>query len=864
MFFTAALKTLKLRPKMLLAGITLSVLPVLIFGIIVFIQEEAATKTINAENMKLAVAELDHIAIGVYQMAKTQNELLTKNLRSYLSILRQESKDQGGISLSAETVNWRSINQYTKNANSVSLPKMMVGEKWLGKTTSLNRSVSVVDILRRHAPDVTATVFQKMNVNGDMLRIATNVKKLDGTRAIGTYIPATNPDGQPNPVVSTVMNGNTFLGRAYVVNAWYITIYEPIYDNTQQIIGMLYAGVLQESIASVRDAVINTVVGDTGYVYVIDSLGNYVISKGGERDGANIWGAKDENDNMIVQDAIKMSKGTSTGKLAQQEYYWKNPGEKESRLKIVRIIYYEPWDWIIGVGSYEDEFLKSMKVIEEMATRDAIILGILLLMTLAVSTFTWLFISKGISGPIIKIADVVNTVSKTKNLTLQVPVETEDEVGTMAREFNSMMKLLRESFNVVLRAAIDVREYAADVAKRAGLNMERATTQEKMMHAMEQTIAEMGQTAGEVAMAAASQKEAAENSNENVSSLIEGMSSVADASSKQLDEAGIATDRVGAMGETGSKVVATAQRQGEQVVTATSAVTEMEQAVIDLNTAANQATLSGEEALKAVSQGRDSVHMTAEGMKAIADSSEQISEIITVITDIAEQTNLLSLNAAIEAARAGAHGKGFAVVADEVGKLAQRSSEAAKEITQLIKDSTLRVSEGTKLSDESRRALEEIARGGESNMAAIQEIAKASEHLSHGSKAVNELMQELNQLAGEIGGMAGQQGKRREAAQTALTSLQEKSHAISELVASAENSAASIGELMTGVVERTSGMTEMTGKQAGRSKKLIEIANESSSAAKQTREGAGDVVSITQKLEELSQELNTQVNQFKV
>lgn len=89
-------------------------------------------------------------------------------------------------------------------------------------------------------------------------------------------------------------------------------------------------------------------------------------------------------------------------------------------------------------------------------------------------------------------------------------------------------------------------------------------------------------------------------------------------------------------------------------------------------------------------------------MGRIKDSSNQVSEITAAIQDITHQTSILSLNAAIEAARAGAAGKGFAVVAEEVKNLAGQSAESAKKTAELIENSMREVDEGLNLACETR------------------------------------------------------------------------------------------------------------------------------------------------------------------
>lgn len=475
-----------------------------------------------------------------------------------------------------------------------------------------------------------------------------------------------------------------------------------------------------------------------------------------------------------------------------------------------------------------------------------------------------LLVAASIAGPITRMANIITEIATNRDLTLTVPEGGNDEIGTMSKAFNNMISVIHKAFIVVNNSAVNVAESAENVAKRAAGNRERAANELVRAKEAVSVISEMGGTAAKVNEASEGQKVAAEVSAKTVKSLLKSVQEVSEAAKVQNKEAKETMTKVAEMGATGAKVVATAREQGEMVAKVSASVAAITSAVESMNKAVAQATLHGKASLLAAEEGRRSVASTVEGMQAIAESSEQISDIIGVITEIAEQTNLLALNAAIEAARAGAHGKGFAVVADEVGKLAQRSSEAAKEITQLIKDSSARVEDGSKLTDESQKSLIKIDEGGRVNMQAIDEIEKTAATLATGTAQVQNLMRDLNRLAEEIAGMAGEQGVRRAAAENALNLLLEESERITELVTEANKGAADIGQEMTGIVARTDEMSKMTGEQAVRSKKVTEISNESAQAAAQTVEGAGVVVSITKGLQDLSQELTTQVKQFKI
>ncbi|MBN2211766.1 MAG: methyl-accepting chemotaxis protein [Sedimentisphaerales bacterium] len=386
-----------LRTRLLSAGIFLTLVPLLVMGIFVWRQNQQMAESAAAESTRLAYADLDHIVKGAYDMCLTQQKSLQKGVNEKLNVARLVMTHEGDIHLDpAQTVAWDAVNQFSKQATRVELPRMMVGETWLGQNTDMKTTSPVVDQVQSLVGG-TCTIFQRMNDAGDMLRISTNVEKLDGARAIGTYIPAVNPDGKPNPVIKTLLTGETYRGRAFVVNAWYITAYEPIKDTTGAIIGALYFGIPQEDVKELRQAIMATKVGETGYVYVLDTAGHYVISSGGKRDGEDISQAKDADGVLFIQEICEKAKKSKSGEIFEQLYPWKNKDDNAARLKVVRLMYFEDWDWVIGAGSYLEEFQEAARNVQAINRQSLAVLGIVFCISAGISIVIWLLISGRIS-----------------------------------------------------------------------------------------------------------------------------------------------------------------------------------------------------------------------------------------------------------------------------------------------------------------------------------------------------------------------------------------------------------------------------------------------------------------------------------
>ncbi len=230
------------------------------------------------------------------------------------------------------------------------------------------------------------------------------------------------------------------------------------------------------------------------------------------------------------------------------------------------------------------------------------------------------------------------------------------------------------------------------------------------------------------------------NSDKDVLGL--ALNHIAENNSRVLSSIRAASDEIaaeaGQISEAGTRLAEGSSRQAGSIQELAAAV-EQVKSNIDLSaqhaakarTRANKVSLDAED-------GSGRMSEMLEAMDEIGVSSTNISGVMKAIETIAFQTNILSLNASVEAARAGQYGKGFAVVADEVRNLAARSAKAAQETADMVKDSVQRIEHGTRIARETADAFHKIVDGIREVADLAEKIADAAAEQAAGVSAIND------------------------------------------------------------------------------------------------------------------------------
>jgi PAS domain S-box-containing protein len=366
-----------------------------------------------------AEEDLEHLVRNIYSMCKIQQEMVQKKVISDLNVAREIIYGSGHEIevVPEEKVSFRAVNQFTKEVSPVTVPLWRIGD------IRLSRNAFLVDRVQDIVGG-TCTIFQRIE-RDRLLRISTNVRGKDGKRAVGTFIPA------DSPVAQAILEGHSYQGRAYVVDDWYITAYDPIKGRDGEVIGALYVGVREQSAHSLKDEIKSIQVGDTGYAFIMDSKGTLKIHPA--KEGANILNSKDSSGFEYIRAMVTDALTLQEGEVGTIRYPWVNPelGETRSRQKINTYTYFDPWDWVIAAGTYEEEIYHSL-----YDTRRFIVLMVIL--GLALVFVLTLTLSKVLTRPIRELTEVTTRMAS-GDLSERVLVRSADEIGVLGVSFNRMI-----------------------------------------------------------------------------------------------------------------------------------------------------------------------------------------------------------------------------------------------------------------------------------------------------------------------------------------------------------------------------------------------------------------------------------------
>ncbi|MFH1027117.1 MAG: methyl-accepting chemotaxis protein, partial [Pseudomonadota bacterium] len=469
-----------------------------------------------------------------------QVTLLTNTMSSYHAALADTAARLATIFRSGFTGAFALDTSKTVTIGDKQTPTITAG------SITLNLNTEIVDRFT-NVTKAICTIFVRSD--SDFIRVATSLKKEDGSRAVGTVL------DRAHPAYQVLLKGEEYTGKATLFGKDYMTRYLPIKDNVGKVIGVLFIGLdFTDALKALKEKIRSVKIGQTGYFYALEAkegkdAGKLQIHPA--KEGSNIVDAKDAGGREFIKEMLKQKEGII-------KYPWLNKENNETspREKLVAFQHFKEWNWLIAGGSYMNELNAESKLL-----RNAIMGATLLVIVILMLTFMFV-VRRWISQPLrVAVAETELLASGDFRNVRQAEAgdqpKSADEVAQLSQSIQTMACSLRDlliridsASQEVSAAATQVNSTAGRIATGAEEVVAQATTVAAADEEMSATSASIAQNCQLAAEGAQRATLSAQNGAGVVESTVAIMTQIADKvheSARTVGSLGERSDQIGAI-----------------------------------------------------------------------------------------------------------------------------------------------------------------------------------------------------------------------------------------------------------------------------------------------------------------------------
>ncbi|HQU09618.1 MAG TPA: Cache 3/Cache 2 fusion domain-containing protein, partial [Opitutales bacterium] len=387
------------RKKIILISLAVSLWMIAVFWAVWGWKRTELVAAFRASYDEHLTSEFIQTTNDLYTLCRVANEAVRTRVQGALHVASRLLNQQGYEFHGPQAV-WWSADGLMESKYPWMLPVLVVGGQKIGPSVNQSKSLLWVDEAADWV-EAEVSLYERLSGTSDMLCVATSRASNMGVREVGTRLTWRQADGTLHPALSVILRGGTYIGPMIIGTEHTFAGLSPLYGDDGQVMGALCVAFTQALITPVLKIFNDISIGARGYAWIIyghdQKPGVYVVNPNNADPAADWRDLRDDNGVAIYERMAGVATNLRQGEVAQNSWRWKDPDESSAFQKNIFFTYFQPWDWVIGITAYEEDFNFMTPQNRDILLSVRVALLIAMLMALIVAVFAaWIFSNKSV------------------------------------------------------------------------------------------------------------------------------------------------------------------------------------------------------------------------------------------------------------------------------------------------------------------------------------------------------------------------------------------------------------------------------------------------------------------------------------